>query len=239
MMAPNDVRVYRRPPVRVGAEPTNARAVTGVPRSLREPTVAGAAPQSSDRTRQRPAGVPAPYLGARPAATAASVGESVVGSLPGLSSAVDPDLRDRMNRVPLVVLVTAAGPPPPGGAGPRRHARRGHQAGRADPAGRGPGAGPGRDGRAPSGGAPGAPSCPRSPPAPRPATSSPRARRGSTPSPARCSRATPPTAASTPRSAPAWTSSPASAAGRGAAGRQGRQAAGRRRTGGRPSSSRR
>ena len=49
---------------------------TGV---LREPTVAGAAPQRSDRTRQRPAGVPAPYP-RPPAATAASPGESDVGS---------------------------------------------------------------------------------------------------------------------------------------------------------------
>src|SRR6476620_3510091 len=71
----------------------------------REPTVAGAAPQCSDRPRTRPAGVPAPYptpRRLRPPRPPANLwwGPS------RLESAFDPEPWDGMSRWPLVVLIS-------------------------------------------------------------------------------------------------------------------------------------
>src|SRR4051812_46655933 len=107
-------------------------------------TVAGAAPQRSDRTRA-PGRGPGAVLRA-PAATARMTGESVVGTcqdyLPLSSSTTESHAPRPVTRAGLALgLDSRPGPEPYG------HPGRGYPPGRADSAGCGPGAHRGRDGR--------------------------------------------------------------------------------------------
>src|SRR5437762_826614 len=95
--------MYTRVPLPALGRPNpNGPRPGAVPQASREPTVAGAAPQRSDRTRTRPAGVPAPYPAPRRLRPPCRPANLSWGPS-RLSSAVDPEPWDRMNRLSLVV----------------------------------------------------------------------------------------------------------------------------------------
>ena len=146
-----DDATERRPCIQAGPGERWGRPPTAGPgwvyaKASREPTVAGAAPQSSGRTRTRPAGVPAPYPAPRRLRPPRPPANLSWGPS-RLDSPVDPEPWDRMSRFLLVVLVICCAPLPLAAQDAARNARRGDPPGGANSAGRGAGPGSGPDGR--------------------------------------------------------------------------------------------